>query len=399
MVVPEEVLRACGVNSYKKLALRLKKSLYGLKQAGRLWSQLLHARLVELGFTRCITDMCLYHKRDGNDMTIVGVYVDDLLVTASKPDLVEDFFVTMNILSIKDLGKVNKFLGMRVHLDEADGYSLDQQAAIEELLEQFGLADANGVKTPINEEANDAEPQELQMLPSVSAKGEPTIRSFQSLVGSLLWIARCTRPDISFAVHKATRHTHQPQTSDWKLAKRIARYLKGTKTLKLRMDVGASDGRRVQVESWSDADFAADKGDRKSVTGGVVTMDGAIVHWVCKKQTGVSLSTMEAEFTSASHVGRELLGLRELVRELHHVVSEPMHMHMDNQAAIKQLKSEDSMASAKHVDIRIKFICDYTRKGIVEPTYVESRLMTADLLTKSFPAPRMAELRQIVKLK
>jgi hypothetical protein len=73
MVVPEEVLRACGVSSYKKLALRLKKSLYGLKQAGRLWSQLLHAKLVELGFMRCITDMCLYYKRDGNEMTIVGV--------------------------------------------------------------------------------------------------------------------------------------------------------------------------------------------------------------------------------------------------------------------------------------------------------------------------------------
>jgi len=214
----------------------------------------------------------------------------------------------------------------------------------------------------------------------------------------LLWIARCTRPDISFAVHKATRHTHQPRTSDWKLAKRIARYLKATKTLKLRMDVGVADGHCIQVESWSDADFPADKGDRKSVTGGVVTMDGAIVHWICKKQTGVSLSTMEAEFTSASHVGRELLGLRELVRELHVAVSQPMPMHMDNQAAIKQLESEDSMASAKHVDIRIKFICDYARKGIVEPKYVESRLMKADLLTKAFPAPRMAELRPIVKL-
>ncbi|GMF30943.1 unnamed protein product [Phytophthora lilii] len=332
MIVPEEVLRACGVSSYKKLALRLKKSLYGLKQAGRLWSQLLHTKLVELGFTRCITDMCLYYTRDGNDMTIVGVFVDDLLVTASTPGLVEDFFVAMNILSIKDLGKVSKLLGMRVHLDETDGYSLDQQAAIEELLEQFGLVGANGVKTPIGEEFNDAELQDLQLLPSVGTHGEPTIRGFQSLVGSLLWVARCTRPDISFAVHKATRHTHQPRMSDWKVAKRMARYLEATKTLKLRMDVGVADGRCIRVESWSDADFAADKGDWKSVTGGVVTMDGAIVHWVCKKQTGVSLSTMEAEFTSASHVGRELLRLRAGARAAL-AVSQPMLMHMDNQSA------------------------------------------------------------------
>ncbi|GMF48730.1 unnamed protein product [Phytophthora fragariaefolia] len=351
MIVPDEVLRACGVSSYKKLALRLEKSLYGLKQAGRLWCQLRHAKLVELAFARCITDMCLYYKLDGNDMAIVGVYVDDLLVTASTPDLVEDFFVAMNILPIKDLGKVNKFLGMRVHLDEADGDSLAQQAAIEELLEPLRLTDANGVKTPIGEESNDAKPLELQLLPSVATNSEPTIRVFQSLVGSLLWIARCTRLHISFA-----------------------------------------------VESWSNADFAADKGDRMSVTGGAVTMDGTIVDWVCKKQTGVSLSTMEAEFTSASHVGRELLGLRELVRELHHAVSQSMSMHMDNQAAIKQMESEGSMSSAKHVDIRIKFICDYARKGIVETKYVESRLMKAELLTKAFPAPRMAELRQIFHL-
>ena len=65
------------------------------------------------------------------------------------------------------------------------------------------------------------------------------------------------------------------------------------------------------MASWSDSDYAADKADRKSVTGEVLTKDGAIVQWVCKKQTGVSLSTMEAEFASALHVGRELLGLRE----------------------------------------------------------------------------------------
>ena len=90
-----------------------------------------------------------------------------------------------------------------------------------------------------------------------------------------------------------------------------------------------------------------------------MTMDGAVVQWVCKKQTGVSLSTMEAEFMPASHVGREMLGLRELVNEVGFQVAEPMCMMMDNQDAIQQLKFEDSMASSKHVDIRSKFIRDY----------------------------------------
>lgn len=76
-------------------------------------------------------------------------------------------------------------------------------------------------------------------------------------------------------------------------------------------------------------------------------MDGAIIQGVCKKQTGVSLSTMEAEFTSASHVVREILDLKKLVRGVGFKVAEPMCMMMDNQAAIRQLESEDSMASSK----------------------------------------------------
>ena len=137
------------------------------------------------------------------------------------------------------------------------------------------------------------------------------------------------------------------------------------------MNIAKSSSNTVVLCCWSDAEFAADKDDMKSVSGGVVTVDGAVVQWVCKKQTGVSLLTMEAEFTSASHIGRKMLGLRELVNEVGFQVAEPMCMMMDNQAAFRQLKFEDSMASAKHVDIRLKFIRDYAVRGIVKPEYPE----------------------------
>nr|CCA13861.1 PREDICTED: copia proteinlike putative [Albugo laibachii Nc14] len=159
------------------------------------------------------------------------------------------------------------------------------------------------------------------------------------------------------------------------------------------MEVAGNGRAGICLASWSDSDFADDKVDRKSVTGGVVTMDGAVVQWICKKQTGVSLSTMEAEFTSASHVAREILGLRELLSEIGFQVDEPMKMLMDNQASIKQLESEGSMSSAKHVDVQMKFVCDYAKKGIVKPEFVESRFMKADILTNVLPAPRMVELR------
>nr|CCA27058.1 putative polyprotein [Albugo laibachii Nc14] len=131
-----------GAKNPGELILRLKKKkLYGLKQAGRLWSKLLHEYLSEAGFEQCITDMCLYYKVIDENIIVVGVYVDDLLVTSTRADLIQDFFCNLSSLSIKQLGEVRKFLGMRVNSIESRGYVLDQEEAIDEILrdaEEFG---------------------------------------------------------------------------------------------------------------------------------------------------------------------------------------------------------------------------------------------------------------------
>lgn len=128
--------------------------------------------------------MCLYYKCHGKEMILVGVYVDDRLVTASKLSLVNAFFASMRVSSMKDLGEVRKFLGMRVDLGESKGCSLDQQMTIKALLEQHGLACANGVQVPIGEESNDAEAREPELLTRTGAPVVQTVRSFHSLVGS-----------------------------------------------------------------------------------------------------------------------------------------------------------------------------------------------------------------------
>uniref|UniRef100_A0AAV1T6R3 Reverse transcriptase Ty1/copia-type domain-containing protein n=1 Tax=Peronospora matthiolae TaxID=2874970 RepID=A0AAV1T6R3_9STRA len=358
MQIIKEELQGFGMESPGEVALLLKKSLYRLKQAGRLWSKLLHSKLTENGYKQCTTDICLYYKHQGQEWTIVGVYVDDLLVTGTKQCAVDEFFAGMETLSIKDLGVVQKFLGLRISLDDTQGYILDQEVMIDVLLRDFKLESANGVRTPIRDECNDDNKDDVDCLPARGASSEPSLSAFRSLVGSLLWIARCTRPDICFAVHKATRQTHKPTTKDWKIAKRIARYLKATKNLRLHLNGNGPTQQNVKIECWSDADFAADKADR-----------------------------------------RELLGVRELLLELKLQVCMPMPMWMDNQAAIKQLEAEKSTTSAKHVDIRFKFICHYAREGIVVPKYVKTESMMADVLTKSLPAPRMEELRKMFNLR
>lgn len=112
------------------------------------------------------------------------------------------------------------------------------------------------------------------------------------------------------------------------------------------------------------------------------------MQWICKRQTGVSLSTMEAEFTLASHVGRALLGLRELLKEIGLSMTEPMSLLWNNQAAIKKFECEGSMSNTKHVDVPMKFICDYAKSGTVKPKFMESKLMEADLLTDNCRQPQ-----------
>ena len=397
MDVSSEVIKSLGATSVSELALQLRKSLYGLKQAGRLWSQLLHARLMDAGFQQCVSDMCLYWKKDGRDLVIVGVYVDDLLATGTNAPAVDRFFASLGSLSIKDLGAVNKFLGMRVKIDNDGSYIIDQENAINDILKEHGLEDANSTRTPIGADCYEVPTTDSALLVDADG-GAPSIRSFQSLVGSLLWVSRCTRPDIAFAVHKATRQTHQPRIHDYKLAKLIARYLKGTCSFKLRMTPATSARKTVNLESYSDADFAADKLYRKSLTGGVILLNGMAVSWTAKKQGGVSLSTMEAEFVAASEQTRELLGIREMLGEIGMPPGLPMTLYIDNQAAIKQLDGEASSIKAKHIDVRLKFVRDYSRREIVSAQYVRSEAQIADLMTKALDAVKLASLRKLMSL-
>ena len=125
-------------------------------------------------------------------------------MTGTSTAVVDRFFVRLSTLAIKDLGEVRNFLGMRVTRDGSI-YALDQEESIKDLLREQGLEAVNPTRAPISADCYDADEDDMKMLKALSSSGEPTVKSFQSLIGSLLWIARCTRPDVVFAVHKVTR--------------------------------------------------------------------------------------------------------------------------------------------------------------------------------------------------
>jgi hypothetical protein len=98
--------------------LKLQRSLYGLKQAVRLWNNMPHAQLIAIGYIRCKTDLCLYYKNEGECIAVVAIYVGKLLATATSTRLVDNLFENLKSLEVKDLSTVRNFLGMRVQFEE-----------------------------------------------------------------------------------------------------------------------------------------------------------------------------------------------------------------------------------------------------------------------------------------
>ena len=167
-----------GDTSKKELVLDLVKSLYGLKQAGRLWSQFLHSKLLEADFKQCVADTCLHWKLDGTDTIVMGVYVDDVLATGTSAAAVDRFFASLAGLSIKDLCRVSKFLEISVTLEDDGGYTLGQEDAIGDLLHEHGLEDANSILTPIGVDCYEVQPTDTALLKVKNKNEAPTIEDF-----------------------------------------------------------------------------------------------------------------------------------------------------------------------------------------------------------------------------
>ena len=347
---------------------------------------MLHAHLLAIGYTRCKTDLCLYYKHEDSNIAVVGIYVDDLLATATNSRMTDDLFASLKALEVKDLGVVRKFLGMRVEF-KTDGFTLDQETLTRDYLEAHSMANANPVSTPTVLQ-QDSEGEELL---------DPAqLKAFRTLAGGLLWLSRCTRPDIAFAVHQMTRRTHAPRVADMRLGKRVLRYLVGTVSAKLYSKVNTQHG--LILSTYTDADYAARESDRKSISAATVHLNGLLVNWYCTKQDNVSLSTMESEFVASARGVQDLLGCYELLQEVGCTVTQPMPLYVDNQAAIAQIQSEASSQRSKHIDIKYKFLKDLYYKKRIIPIHVPTKSMIADLMTKAFPTPDFRRLCSMIGL-
>ena len=404
-----EFPRLFGPKSGKDKVLHLLKSLYGLCQAPRTFFEKLKAGLEERRWIQSEIDPCLFLKAG----MMCVVYVDDTIFASANVEDLEQEIKSLGIstnaqrhtFALRDEGEVSAFLGIQIKKTGDCEFLLTQTGLIDKVLSLTKLTDCNGCNTPATVDPLHADKD--------GARFEEEW-AYDVVIGMLMYMAGNTRPDIANAVHQAARFTHGARKSHAAGVKRILRYLKKTKSegLILKPD------RDHRVDCYVDADFGGlfsteDKQDPVSVksrTGYVITYRDAPLMWASKMQTQVALSTMEAEYIVLSQSMRDLIPIREILKEIMTIVFEESrsityHSHSkafadtigtashvipqstvyeDTDACLKFARMPELTPRTKHIGIPYHWVRTQVERLKIQIESIDTTDQLGDQFTKGF---------------
>lgn len=232
---------------------RLHKALYGLRQAPRAWNVKLKSILKELNFAKCSKEPSLFKKKIRGRCLFVAVYVDDLLVTGSSLDAIQEFKDEMaSKFEMSDLGRLTYYLGIEVTQNE-DGIVLKQERYAAKILEDAGMTECNAVSIPMDPGLK---------LSKAAEEDDVSEKDFRRNIGCLRYLIH-TRPDLAYCVGVLIRYMHQPKTSHAAALKQVLRYLRGSCSLGLVYRREAQKG----LVGFSDSSYNVDPDDGRSTSG------------------------------------------------------------------------------------------------------------------------------------
>lgn len=252
---------------------------------------MLHQTIVQQGYKQSEADPCLYILVKGDSRVHILVWVDDILVCSNDDELLKSTKQMLsNSFKMKDLGTINKFLGIVFAVTDDGSVSMSQKQYAERVLKRFKMDECNPRSYPMSESyCKDVDETEKFK----------DVRLYQELVGCLIYMMTSTRPDLSYSVSKLASKMSNPSERDWGAAKEVLRFIKGTVDNKLVFCKSKND---PHITGYCDADWAG-SGDRKSTTGYVFMTyeSSAFVSWKSRKQSIVALSSCEAEYVAMAH--------------------------------------------------------------------------------------------------
>ncbi|KAJ1695814.1 hypothetical protein LUZ63_012512 [Rhynchospora breviuscula] len=348
---------------------RLQKSIYGLRQAPRMWFAKLTAALETYGFVQSKADYSLFTCHKGDAFIAILIYVDDLVVAGNNSDAIHDFKQYMSeVFHMKDLGALKYFLGIEIARGPT-GLFLSQRKYALDMLAECGLLGAKPAMTPLE--------QNHKLAESIGEKVKDPER-YRRLVGRLIYLT-ITRPELSYSVHTLAQFMHEPLEAHYDAALRVMRYLKGNpgQGVLLRADS------KLQLNGYCDSDWASCPTTRRSLTGYFVLLGGSPISWKTKKQPTVSRSSAEAEYRSMANATCELLWLKSFLKSLDVAHEKPMNLYCDSQAALHIATNPVFHERTKHIELDCHFVRDKIKDGYIATQYVRSSEQLADILTKA----------------
>jgi hypothetical protein len=363
----------------KNKVLHLKRALYGLKQAARAWHQELNRVLKRYGFEVSYADSSLFAFERNGRRSFLLIYVDDGLVIGCKADTNHIIDILAVEFDIRKLGAASYFLSMVIQRDRgARTITLHQKKYATEILQRGEMAEAKPKSIP------------LAVNLKLSSKGDDQMEDssdYAAIVGKLMYLATCTRPDLAYSVGLLARFMAKPREEHWQCVKWLLQYLK--KTLSLGLKYGGQQ--QLEFVGYTDSDFAADPDKRRSTGGCVFLFAGGAIEWNSKLLPTVATSTMEAEYMAGAIAAKTALWTRKLMATIRggDEKIQGTKLHCDNQAALALMKNPVHHQRAKHIDVCHHFIQERVARGELVVDYVPTKEMYADMMTKALPKPQL----------
>ena len=362
------------------MLVKVLRALYGLPESGKRWYDCLSSFLLECGYSRSKTDNCIFFKVSGHDRIMFGLHVDDICYTSTSQALIDELVMKLEdqFGRIKhSIGDVQFFLGLKIVRDPSTGeITLEQPSYIDSLVENVPDGDIPGA------------PATKDLLRRHDL-GELVDKSkFLSQVMSLMYLATKTRPDILFAVSTLASRCGEPRRSDMDQLDRVLRYLRGTRGFKVRLKC-----RNMNLGASVDASHNIHRDD-KGHSGMVLFIDNSPVFSRSTKQKLVATSSMHAEVLALFDAVPYVMWMRDLLGELGYPQG-PTPIEQDNKSALMIYEQGWNKSNkTRHISVKYSFIVEQIENQIINPVYVASNMMRADMLTKPITGNRFKDYYQ-----
>ncbi|GJS05423.1 retrovirus-related pol polyprotein from transposon TNT 1-94 [Tanacetum coccineum] len=353
---------------------KLKKALYGLKQVPRAWYDLLSNFLLTQDFSKGTVDPTLFIRRQGNDILLVQIYVDDIIFASTTPELCDEFSKIMcSKFKMSMMGKFSFFLGLQI-FQNPRGIFINQSKYALESLKKYGMESSDPVDTPMVEKSKlDEDPQGKAVDPT----------HYRGMVGTLMYLT-ASRPDLTFVVCMCARYQAKPTEKHLHAIKRIFKYLRGTVNRGLWYPKDSS----IALTAYADADHAGCQDTRRSTSGSMQFLGDRLVSWSSKRQKSAAISSTEAEYIALSGCCAQILWMRSQLTD-YGLGFNKIPMYCDNKSAIALCCNNVQHSRSKHIDIRFHFIKEQVENGVVELYFVNTEYQLADIFTKALCRERI----------